>query len=275
MNFIWNKIPRPVQRRLANRFGRRLCRMENETPFISFAFDDFPRSALSNGGAILRSRGLAGTFYTSLGLMGQTTVAGQIFTRDDLNKLVWQGHELACHTFDHCDSWKTAPADFELSIFRNRQSLVRILPGTRFTDFSYPISWPRPETKRRVANYYQCARGGGQTFNSGIVDLNYLKGFFIEQCHDDFNAVQQIIDATTNANGWLIFVTHDVSASPSRFGCTPEFFERVVASAARSGAIILPVRAGFDEIFRRKTIFDEKDQAEADSFYGRSKIAGR
>jgi peptidoglycan/xylan/chitin deacetylase (PgdA/CDA1 family) len=34
-----------------------------ESPVISFTFDDFPRSALVKAGAILRERGLAGTYY--------------------------------------------------------------------------------------------------------------------------------------------------------------------------------------------------------------------
>ena len=96
-----------------------------ESPVISFTFDDFPRSALMNAGAILRERGLAGTYYASFGLMGRTAPTGEIFTREDLDELIRQGHELACHTFDHCDSWETAPAEFEASILRNQRGGCR------------------------------------------------------------------------------------------------------------------------------------------------------
>jgi len=72
-----------------------------ESPVISFTFDDFPRSALLNAGAILRERGLAGTYYASFGLMGRKTTTGEIFTRDDLGELVQQGPEVTSHTFDH------------------------------------------------------------------------------------------------------------------------------------------------------------------------------
>src|SRR5215471_3670641 len=146
-------LPRSVQRRMAQWFGRRPCQMLLESPVISFTFDDFPRSALFNGGAILRELGFAGTYYASLGLMGKNFPTGEIFARKDLDELIRQEHELACHTFDHCDSWETAPYEFEASLMRNQQAVAEQLPGTKFRSFSYPISCPRPETKRRVASY--------------------------------------------------------------------------------------------------------------------------
>ena len=208
---------------------------------ISFTFDDFPRSALTNGGAILRQHGFSGTYYASFGLMGQQKSTVEIFRREDLEELLRQGHELACHTFDHCDSWEKTPAEFEASILKNRQAAAQHVPTVTLKSFSYPISCPRPATKRRVASFFECARGGGQTFNVGVVDLNYLEAFFIEQSRDDFDAIKHIIDDNTQAIGWLIFATHDVSDNPTRFGCASALFERVVDYADKSGAHVLPV----------------------------------
>jgi peptidoglycan/xylan/chitin deacetylase (PgdA/CDA1 family) len=235
-------LPRPMQRRAARWFGRRPCRIQLESPVISFTFDDFPRSALSNGGAILRQYGFSGTYYTCFGLMGRDRSTGEMFRREDLQELVRQGHELACHTFDHCDSWETTPDEFEASILRNRQAAAQYVPGLTLQSFSYPISCPRPATKRRIASVFECARGGGQIFNAGVVDLNYLQAFFIEQSRDDFDAIKHIVDVNTQALGWLIFATHDVSDTPTRFGCAPALFERIVDYAAKSGAHVLPVR---------------------------------
>jgi peptidoglycan/xylan/chitin deacetylase (PgdA/CDA1 family) len=215
---------------------------------ISFTFDDFPRSALTNGGAILKQYGYSGTYYACFGLMGQQNSTGEIFQREDLQELIRQGHELGCHTFDHCDSWETTPAEFEASILRNRRAAAQHVPTVTLKSFSYPISWPQPATKRRTASFFDCARVGGQTFNVGVVDLNYLKGFFIEQSRDDFDAIKQIIDGNTQAMGWLIFATHDVSDSPTRFGCAPALFERIVAYAEKSGAHVLPVRDASERV---------------------------
>ncbi|HVX56577.1 MAG TPA: hypothetical protein VHA37_02490, partial [Candidatus Saccharimonadales bacterium] len=82
-------------------------------------------------------------------------------------------------------------------------------------------------------------------------DLNYLKAFFLEQCGEDMSSIRALLDATCAAGGWLIFATHDISPLPSRFGCTPEFFEAVVAAAAKSGATLLPVAAACQELQRR------------------------
>lgn len=235
-------LPRPLQRRAARWFGRRPCPIELESPMISFTFDDFPRSALTNGGAILRQRGFSGTYYASFGLMGQVTSTGEIFRRGDLHELIRQGHELGCHTFDHCDSWRTMPDEFETSILRNRQAAAQYVPGITLKSLSYPISWPQPATKRRIASLFECARAGGQSFNAGVVDLNHLEAFFIEQSRDDFNAIKQIVDDNVRAVGWLIFVTHDVADNPTRFGCNSALFERIVDYAEKSGARVLPVR---------------------------------
>src|SRR5215469_9694420 len=246
---LWARVPKSFQRPLARWFGCRPCRIQMESPMISFTFDDFPRSALLNAGVILRERGLSGTYYASFGLMGKKAPTGEIFMREDLEVLVRQEHELACHTYDHYDSWDTAPLKFEASILRNQRAISKQLPGTKFRSLSYPINWPRPETKRRVASYYECARGGGQAFNTRTVDLNCLKAFFIEQSRDNFAAIKQTIDGNARAKGWLIFATHDVCDQPTRFGCLPGFFEKVVNYGIQSQATILPVFRALQVVF--------------------------
>src|ERR1043165_2497616 len=100
-----------------------------------------------------------------MGLMGQNAPVGKIFSGDDLKLLANDGHELGCHTFSHCHSWNTSPKDFEDSITENQRSLNSFLPNASFKSLSYPLSCPRPSTKRRAAKHFVCCRGGGQTFN--------------------------------------------------------------------------------------------------------------
>ncbi len=229
------------QRRIARLLFKRPLLINSQRPLISFTFDDFPRSALLVGGAILNRFNLAGTYYASLGLAGQQTVSGQTFFWNDLETLFKQGHELGCHTFSHCNSWETATGTFEESVIENRAALRRSFPDAEFKSFAYPISLPRPLTKARVADYFLSCRGGGQTFNVGEIDLNQLSAYFLEKSHGDFTPIKNIIDRNRLACGWLIFATHDISENPTAFGCTPEFFERVVEYAVNSGANILPV----------------------------------
>jgi len=229
------------QRSLARHFARRMVNVALPRAVVSFTFDDFPRSAFYRGGQILSGHGFCGTYFTALGLMGRTTRTGQIFLREDLEELVRSRHEIGCHTFDHYHAWDTRPAEFEASICRNRDQFAALLPGVELRNFSYPKSCPRPQTKRRTQKYYATARGGGQTFNIGPTDLNQLQAFFLEQSRDRFELIERVIDDNARAKGWLILATHDVADAPTRFGCTPDLFERVVGKVAQSGAEVLTI----------------------------------
>lgn len=237
----WTRARAKCHRTGARWLFRRPVTVNSPVPLISFTFDDFPKSALRTGGTILNRFGVAGTYYAALGLMGRDEPCGPMFTADDLELLYKQEHELGCHTFAHCHSWKTNAAVFENSVIRNRSALAALRPEVSFQTFSYPICAPRLQTKRRIARYFACCRGGGQTFNAGTADLNYLSAFFLEKSRRNPDAVRNIIDMNRQARGWLIFATHDVCRDPSPYGCTPEFFEDIVRYAAESGSRILPV----------------------------------
>jgi len=238
---LWTRARGRWVRTAAQTFFRRPITIDNPSPVISFTFDDFPRSAILTGGGILRRFGLRGTYYASLGLMGKQGSTGAFFLPEDLKLAFEQEHELGCHTFEHCDAWVTKTHAFEDSVIENRRALKELVPEASFRTLSYPINLPRLRTKQKVAKYFTCCRGGGQTLNAGQADLNCLSAYFLEKSKGDINDPKRLIDENAKARGWLIFATHDVSASPSAFGCTPDFFEEVVRYAVNSGARVLPV----------------------------------
>ena len=250
MQQIWSRAHGRYQRTVANLFFRRPFKIENSVPYVSFTFDDFPRSALHTGGTILSQFGIRGTFYASLGLMGTMAPTGAIIEREDIKELLEQGHELGCHTFAHVHSWNTAPAEFEDSVIRNKRALDELVPGAVFKSFSYPIIGPCPGSKRRVGRHFRCCRGGGQSFNTGTIDLNLLKAYFLEKTRNDPRLAKEVIDKNCQAHGWLIFATHDVCETPTPYGCTPAFFEEIVMYAKASGARILPIDETLDAISR-------------------------
>jgi peptidoglycan/xylan/chitin deacetylase (PgdA/CDA1 family) len=227
---------------------RRPFAINSNVPLISFTFDDFPRSALLTGGAILNRFGVAGTYYAAFGLMGQDSPVGPIFVPEDLEILTGQGHELGCHTFGHFNAATTSPDVFERSILENQQALNHYVPGTSFRTFAYPLYPPRPENKRRTGRHFLGCRCGNQNINERVADLNYLSAFFIEKSRNDPAAIENIIERNRVSNGWLIFATHDVAEKPSPWGCSPELFEHVVAQAVNSGARILPVVQALHEL---------------------------
>jgi glycosyltransferase involved in cell wall biosynthesis/peptidoglycan/xylan/chitin deacetylase (PgdA/CDA1 family) len=236
------------QRASAKYLSRRIVAINPRTPIISFSFDDFPRSALSTGGAILQSYGLAGTYYVSLGLAGQHTPTGTMFELEDLKELVNNGHELGCHTLGHNDAWDTKPREFEDAIIKNQRAMSDLIPGISFKTLSYPKGLPRAGTKQRMSKHFACCRCGGQTFNVGKTDLNYLSAFFLEQSRGNPEAIKRLIDRNRLARGWLIFATHDVCEDPTPWGCTPELFQEILQYSVNSGAQILPVFRAYETL---------------------------
>ena len=180
--------------------------------------------------------------------MDKDIPAGRAFSKADLSQAVADGHELGCHTFAHCDSWETKPEVFDCSVSENARVLAELLPGVLFKSLSYPIAWPRPETKRLVGKRFSCCRGGGQAFNAVTTDLNLLKSFFLEKCRDNPEEVKAVIEDNRKACGWLIFSTHDIHETPTAYGCSPSFFETVVKWSVDSGAQILTVAKALEAI---------------------------
>lgn len=247
------RIQSKYKRTLADIAHRRPVRMANSVPYISFTFDDFPRSAVNTAGRILEEAGARGTYYASFGLMGTTAPTGSIFVASDVERLLAAGHELGCHTFQHLDSWEASAREFDESIARNEAALADLAPGARFTSFSYPISVPNPGVKRVAATHFEVCRCGGQAFNAGSMDRNLLKAFFIEKKRDDLPAIARIIEDNARQKGWLIFATHDIDESPTPYGCTPEVFRQIVDMSVASGARILPVAEAMREICEPST----------------------
>lgn len=242
---IIHRLQTRIRRDASHYLGRRDFDLRSTQPIISFTFDDFPRTALHQGGCILKRYGHHGTYYVALGLMDTEIPAGRAFSREDLLQVVADGHELGCHTYAHCHAWDCAPYVFEENIIENQRKLRMLLPGAEFKSLSYPIAWPRPATKRRVAKHFQCARSSGPSFNLGRTDANNLRATFIEKHRDNPAVMFRLIEENQRAGGWLIFATHDVTQNPSFFGCEPSLFEELVRLATNSGARILPLASAW------------------------------
>jgi peptidoglycan/xylan/chitin deacetylase (PgdA/CDA1 family) len=242
--------PSVVRRRLANkwrrvsvnRFGRRPFALRSDVPYVSFTFDDFPRSAYVEGGRILAEHGVRGTYFVSGRLLGQPSVSGPIASRDDLPRLLQDGHELGCHTFEHLDGTRSTAAAFERSIAANRAAVAETVPQADLSVFAYPLDGPVLGIKKTVGRHFAGCRGGGQSFNRRVIDLNLLNAYFFDwKNRGDVDGVRRVIAENAAARGWLIFATHDVAVTPSDYGCTREFFSTVVRLAIESGARVRPM----------------------------------
>ena len=242
--------PGAMLRRISNRwrrftiehFGQRLLALRSDVPYVSFTFDDFPRTALLDGGRILERHAVRGTYFVSGGLLGRPSPSGPIASAADLRSLLGSGHELGCHTFEHLDGTAAVASEFERSIIRNHEALTQCGVDAELSVFAYPLNGPVLSVKRAVGAHFAACRGGGQTFNAGTIDLNLLKAHFLDRRNNpSVDRVGELIRANAAARGWLIFATHDVARVPSAYGCDPAFFEEIVRLAVNSGARVLPM----------------------------------
>src|SRR4051812_14111447 len=129
---VWNKW----RRFSIGRYARRDFRLTSDMPYVSFTFDDFPRTAWLEGGRILAEQGACGTYFVSFQLVGGPSVSGPIASHDDLRTLVQGGHELGCHTFEHLDGRRSTADAFERSLEANRRALAAAVPGATFSTFA-------------------------------------------------------------------------------------------------------------------------------------------
>lgn len=235
-----------IRRRLLISLQRRPHSLPDRGPVVSFTFDDFPRSALTNGGAVLKSYGACGTYYAAMGLMGQVNELGEHFSDSDLAALLAEGHELGSHTFSHVPCGLTSFDDFEADVRKGYESVIKMTDNPGSKQFAYPHGRTTLKTKGRIGQQMGSCRGTFGGINVSPADLNLLLANRLYDRTFDLAAIEHLFRVNGQRSGWLIFYTHDVSDAPSRWGCRSAQLEAVVRIAVRMGQKILTVGAALD-----------------------------
>jgi len=205
---------------------------------VSFTFDDFPKTAFTVGGAILEAQGARGTYYTALGLAETDGALGRMFDRGDVWAARERGHEIGCHTFHHLDCSRIATRKILAEIAENAAAAQGIVPDYALTNFAFPYGGISLSSKRALAHRFSSCRGIGRGVNAGMADFADLRANPVQDLPGESDSFRRLIDEARATDGWLIFYTHDVSLSPSPFGCTPKQLEAVVAHAVTSAAVL-------------------------------------
>lgn len=248
-----NKVRRTIQgifggmrQRALSSLQRREYLLPDTGPIVSFTFDDFPRSALDNGGEILKSYGGCGTYYAAVGLMGRINELGELFDKDDIERLLARGHELGSHTFSHMSCRANSLEGFEADTRKGRDAIIKLGGRPELHNFAYPFGHMTVSSKRRIGPQMASSRSVFMGINTSPVDLHMLRAVFLYNGTTDFESMDHLFRLNDRKRGWLIFYTHDVSEKPSQFGCKPKQFERVVRSAIHAGARIVTVGGVLD-----------------------------
>jgi peptidoglycan/xylan/chitin deacetylase (PgdA/CDA1 family) len=237
----WSALKARVSNRLARDLGAVSFRLQNKTPMVSFTFDDPPKSSATVGAPMLEEYQARATFYISGGLVGQPSEHWMGIDPAEIVGLHRAGHEIACHTFSHVRTPDLNAAALAAEIDKNRRYLLGLDPSIEIRNFAYPYGLGSVSHKRRLKQTFRSSRGIIPGANNGTVDLQYLKSTPLVDRHIDNDGIDRAFDETIATNGWLIFYSHDVEASPSRYGCTPELLRHALAEASRRNIRILSV----------------------------------
>ena len=209
---------------------------------ISITFDDFPLSAWTQGAPVLEDAGFKGTYFATGGLCGQIEDGLTYYTRDVLAEITEAGHEIGCHTFDHPSAWRTTSAGFITSVLRNMAFLNDALPGYRPTSFAYPYGDASPRVRQALSTTFATSRGIKPRLDRQP-DATLLPAFSLDACTRAQRDWPAIIERAAREKRWLIVFTHDVSETPSPYGCTPSELQQVVGLARKNGLVGRPIGA--------------------------------
>jgi peptidoglycan/xylan/chitin deacetylase (PgdA/CDA1 family) len=211
-------------------------------PMVSFVFDDAPASAAEVGAQILEERGMRGAYYIAAALEDSDAVTGRMATREHVVRLAEAGHEIGCHTFTHLDCGQAAPFDAVEDVARNAKALAAWgLP--RPTTFAYPFGDVAPATKRALAGRFALMRALHPGLVSEGADLNQAPAVGVEGPNGEALAMKWLGRARRR-RAWLILCTHDVSETPSPYGCTPQALMRLADAALDGGFEVVTVAEG-------------------------------
>jgi len=211
-------------------------------PIVSFSFDDFPRTAYTVGGAILKSLGVKGTYYAAKALMNTENNLGEQFSPEDIHALLRDGHELASHTFSHISCKSVSIAAYRDDVNRGRQAIEQVAGVSDSGNFAYPFGDVTLEAKKILGPRLCSSRSIFPGFNGPNVDLNLLRANSLYGDSDQLIKAQKLILENRKRKSWLIFYSHDVRQNPSAYGCTPSLLEATVSFALKQECRVLNVK---------------------------------
>lgn len=210
---------------------------------VSFTFDDAPRSAAQVAAPILEAAGFRGVYFVASGYMdGVDGPIRPYADWDEIKTLADRGHEIACHTHSHRNCAVVGPDEAVAETKRNAEAFARHgLPASQ--TFAYPFGDVSAASKAALASRFRLLRATHPGLMSRGGDLNQAPSVAMEGS-DAIEVARLWLERAKAQKSWLIFYTHDVTAAPSPYGCTPEAFQFAVDLTARMGMEVVTVSEG-------------------------------
>jgi peptidoglycan/xylan/chitin deacetylase (PgdA/CDA1 family) len=254
-----------VRRRILTGHYRRIVPLAAHGPIITFSFDDFPRTALTVGADILEGVHARATYYVAMSLMNTTNNLGEQFRDEDLVSVIDRGHELANHTFTHCSARRVSYSAFYSDVERGEQAIRKQIGLSTSGNFAYPYGDVTLQVKKKLGPHLTSCRGTYGGVNAPDVDLNLLRANTLYGDLEHAEAAEQLVLENEKRNGWLLFYSHDVTAKPSPYGCTPRLLAHICSFAAGRSARFMTVGQVMKELGQHNPLSSEISQANGSS----------
>lgn len=217
-------------------------------PIVSFTFDDVPLSAWTEGASIVEATGARATFYIAGAMVGTNEPDRRLIPLEGCVDLAGRGHELACHTYAHGKLADYGRKALRADLDRNAVFLGKCDGRRTPRNFAVPYTMSWPPAQAELRRRFRSSRSGLRGINRGSVDLYNLASVGLGDGGPDLEAMRTLLDDLVDRPGWLIFFTHDVSDTPTRFGCRTANFARLVEMAAKRDCAVLTVDAALDAL---------------------------
>lgn len=213
-----------------------------ERGLISFSFDDIPRTAWTEGGAILARYGVRGTYYLGGDLCGGVFEGREQYRRSDVAEILAAGHEVGSHLFHHVSTLGLSAGQMRQEIAANDAFLEEVIgPGFRAQSFAYPYGEVSVTAKWLCSRRFRASRSVRCGLNRSGADRDQLRILAIDNIFADETDWSGIFDRIAREKAWAIVLAHGVDASDHPFSCPPSRLDAAVRGAVEAGLEILPV----------------------------------
>lgn len=240
--------------RLALLDRRHTMKIEAPASIATFTFDDFPRSAYEAGGKILEAAGARATYFVTGSRMDRNIDGTAHYNEAILRAAHAAGHEIGCHTFDHKNLGSEDTAFARESCERNKAFIKNILEkDPRMTSFAYPYGDVSIAVKNEMARRFSSCRGVHQALNTEKVDMAQISIINLERRFADTIDLKSIISKAARKKSWIVFMSHDVSETPTSHGSTPDVIVNTVRLLKAANISILPMKEAINAVKRENT----------------------
>lgn len=239
-----------MRRRAARYLAVEAVEIAPEKGVFSLSFDDFPASAWTEAGPVMKAHGVTATYYVCGGLCDGVNMGRDQYRLEHLQALHAAGHEVGCHTFGHTSALRMDAEALRLSLDANAAWVARRLDGHRMATFAWPFGDATVSAKRVVRGRFAMARGVRGGINAGREDRALIKSIGLESRRLPGYDLEGLMAETAARRGWLNAYGHDVSDRPTDYGCTPDDLDRVLRLAKAAGLQIMPVGEAWGVVAR-------------------------